>query len=160
MEWLTLLRVPAHVRLVLRSPPPAITTVTLIIGSVVYLKPTEVPRVPFTRDLVFLVLALLLILVSTSIGKVSVREVSPSSPWLRYRFRVVGWRFFDGDFGRGRSIFCPELTWIVLDAVGEIETLCSLGAAVNRLQGMFERRLVYATLLPNGLVKGREEHDN
>lgn len=49
---------------------------TLIIGSVVYLKPTEVPRVPFTRDLVFLVLALLLILISASIGSVSVREVS------------------------------------------------------------------------------------
>eukprot|EP00752_Nemacystus_decipiens_P012379 g10971.t2 len=49
-----------------------ITTVTLIIGSVVFLKPTEVPRVPFTRDLVFLVLALLLVLISTSAGKVSI----------------------------------------------------------------------------------------
>jgi len=57
-------------------PAPAITTVTLIIGTVVYVKPTEVPRVPFTRDLVFLAAALLLILVSASIGTVSVSEGS------------------------------------------------------------------------------------
>lgn len=65
-----------HDGLVLRSSysATAITTVTLIIGSVVYLKPTEVPRVPFTRDLAFLVLALLLILLSTSLGSVSVRD--------------------------------------------------------------------------------------
>lgn len=74
----------------LRLCSPAIATVTLIIGSVVYLKPTEVPRVPFTRDLVFLLLALVLILISASIGEISVREVSVLTAFFRVLFLVDG----------------------------------------------------------------------
>ncbi|CAM9125704.1 unnamed protein product [Ectocarpus fasciculatus] len=48
-----------------------ISTVTLIIGSVVYIKPTGVPRVAFTRDVVFLVLALVLVIISDCIGEIS-----------------------------------------------------------------------------------------
>ncbi|CAB1116702.1 unnamed protein product [Ectocarpus sp. CCAP 1310/34] len=47
-----------------------ISTVTLIVGSVVYIKPTGVPPVPFTRDVVFLVLALVLVVISDCFGEV------------------------------------------------------------------------------------------
>ncbi|CAM9114656.1 unnamed protein product [Ectocarpus sp. 12 AP-2014] len=48
-----------------------ISTVTLIVGSVVYIKPTGVPPVPFTRDVVFLVSALVLVVISDCFGEVS-----------------------------------------------------------------------------------------
>ncbi|CAM9239518.1 unnamed protein product [Scytosiphon promiscuus] len=49
-----------------------ISTVTLIIGCVVYVRPTQVSRVPFTRDITFLVMALLLVLFSASMGRIPI----------------------------------------------------------------------------------------
>ncbi|CBJ33101.1 conserved unknown protein [Ectocarpus siliculosus] len=48
-----------------------ISTVTLVVGSVVYIKPTGVPPVPFARDVVFLVLALVLVVISDCFGEIS-----------------------------------------------------------------------------------------
>lgn len=60
---------------------------TLIIGCVVYVKPAQVSRVPFTRDVAFLVMALLLVLLSASMGRISVSTspascvIEPLRPW-------------------------------------------------------------------------------
>lgn len=148
----------------------AITTVTLIIGSVVYLKPTEVSRVPFTRDLVFLALALLLILISTSIGSVSVSE------GFRVGYQYVFWGVF---FFRNGQVYLVALVllftevrfWLVCGLVAAsvfVEGDGALGGTVptcgrrrssrlSSVAGCEHLSFFVLVLLPTGLIQSREE---
>lgn len=50
----------------------AVITITAIVGSVLHVKPTAVPPLPFIRDVVFLLLAFIMVFASAIMGSISV----------------------------------------------------------------------------------------
>ena len=56
----------------IRDGSAAMVTITVVIAGVVYAKPTPMRPVPFSRDIMFLLIAHLMILGSTTAGAISV----------------------------------------------------------------------------------------
>lgn len=69
---LSMLPLPSRIAPAAAPPVAAMFTVTLVVGGVLHVQNTDVPPLPFSRDVIFLAASLLLIIWSAVIGEVSV----------------------------------------------------------------------------------------